>query len=105
MADLKCLRCNIKMEFTGRESFQLGEESYFSGWLAKMTAKSVTLDLYTCPNCGKVELFSPNRKKKPAPVLTNWTCSKCGTDNQSQAQTCQKCGVTRQWSEQNGKEK
>ena len=31
--ELFCLRCNGKMRFAGRQQFQLGEESPFSGVL------------------------------------------------------------------------
>lgn len=99
MAELKCLRCGVEMEYSGREKFQLGEESYHSGLLAVMTAESMLLDLYKCPDCGKVEFFSPSARKSAAAPKTNWTCSACGEYNAGRVQTCQSCGVTRVWSD------
>ena len=98
MAELKCLRCGVEMEYSGREKFQLGEESYHSGLLAVMTAESMQVDIYKCPDCGKIELFEP-RTRRSAVAQTNWTCSQCGFYNLGRVQTCQGCGVTRAWSD------
>lgn len=59
METTKCLRCGTDMEFSGREQFQLGEESAYSGILAVMTAESIRMDIYKCPDCGKIEFFEP----------------------------------------------
>ena len=104
MAELKCLRCGTDMKFSGREKIQLGEESYHSGLWAMMTAESMKVDIYKCPDCGKIELFEPQVKKSVEPQ-SNWTCSECGFYNLSQVQTCQSCGVTRIWSEKQKKKK
>ena len=99
MPKLKCLRCGTDMEYAGREKFQLGEESYHSGLLAVMTAESKLMDIYQCPDCGKIEFFQPQARKTASASKTNWTCSQCGTYNSGRVQTCQDCGVTRAWSE------
>lgn len=100
MAQLQCLRCGTEMEFFGREKIQLGEESVHGGILAAMTAESMQLDIFQCPECGKVEFFKPLAKSRTAPPKTNWTCSGCGTYNLGRVQNCQCCGMTRAWSDQ-----
>lgn len=100
MEALKCLRCGTDMEFAGREQFQLGEESGYSGILAVMTAESLRMDIYKCPACGKIEFFEPHPRNVPASApKTNWTCAECGTYNLGRVQNCQGCGVTRAWSD------
>ena len=105
MAELKCLRCDEIMEFSGREQFQLGEESYFSGIMAVMTANSACMDIYKCPGCGKIEFFDPQKIRRAPTPRTNWTCFSCGAYNSGQVQTCQSCGVTRQWSDAQQKQR
>lgn len=99
MENFKCLRCGADMEFSGRQQFQLGEESYFSGIMAVMTADSMKMDIYTCPSCGKIEFFAPHSKPRSPAPSTNWNCSNCGEYNLGQVKACQNCGVTRQWSD------
>ena len=99
MAELKCLRCDADMEVFRQEKFQLGEESGYTGILAVMTAESMMMDIYKCPNCGKIEFFEPWARKRSATPKTNWTCSECGQYNFGRVQTCQSCGVTRVWSD------
>ena len=102
MAELKCLRCGTDMVFSGREQFQMGEESFHSGLLAVMTAESMLMDIYQCPECGKIEFFAPsvrNRTAAAAVPKSNWTCSQCGAYNLARVHACQECGVTRAWSD------
>lgn len=98
--ELNCLRCGTEMEFAGREQFQLGEESLFFGVMAVATAQSTRMDVYQCPNCGKVEFFAPGARKKVTVPKTNWTCSECGTYNRANVQNCQGCGINREWMKQ-----
>lgn len=99
MENLKCLRCGTDMEFSGREQFQLGEESPYRGLLAVMTSESMQVDIYRCPDCGKLEFFEPGVRRRATQPQTNWTCAECGTYNAARVGTCQSCGVTRHWSD------
>ena len=96
---LSCLRCGAEMEFSARKQFQLGEESPYSGIRAMMDAQSLTMEIYKCPSCGKMEFFDPSLPKVAAPAATNWTCPECGTYNSHRVHACQGCGVSRQWLE------
>lgn len=100
---IRCLRCGTDMEFSGRERFQLGEESPYTGVLAVMTSQAMQVDVFRCPDCGKIEFFEPRARKSIFPPKTNWTCSQCGTYNLARVNTCQGCGVTRVWSENHQK--
>ena len=99
MEALKCLRCDADMEYSGREQFQLGEERGYTGLLAVMTAESLQVDIYKCPDCGKIEFFQPRARETVRQPKTNWTCSQCGFYNLGRVHACQSCGVNRAWSE------
>ena len=102
MEALKCLRCDADMEYSGREQFQLGEESFFGGIrgaIEAMSAGSVCMDIYKCPDCGKIEFFQPRARETVRQPKTNWTCSQCGFYNFGRVHACQSCGVTRARSE------
>lgn len=63
LSDKTCVRCGAPMLKMGRQQFQLGEHSFFLGDLAHMMAGSLTLDLFCCESCRKVEFFVPEDEK------------------------------------------
>jgi Zn finger protein HypA/HybF involved in hydrogenase expression len=52
--DLDCLRCKIRMSYSGNFSFH-------EGFLTGIFTNKETFDLYLCPKCGKVEFFVPRQ--------------------------------------------
>ena len=55
---LKCLRCDGQMLDYGPMTFKLGEETiFFSDWNRLMSG-AVTMNIFRCEKCGKVEFFS-----------------------------------------------
>ena len=99
--NLCCLRCGVEMEYIGREKFQLGEEIIYIRYTTD--PKSMLLELYRCPECGKVEFFAPRSRQAATQSKPNWICSECGTYNSGRVHTCQGCGVTRAWLEEKQK--
>ena len=63
MKDLKCLRCGADMVCLGREKVQLGEAGLLLGDLPHLLAGSLELEIYSCPDCGKVEFYRPKLSK------------------------------------------
>ena len=59
MRTLNCLRCGSAMGFVMRERFQLGQTGLILGDLPNLLAGSLELDVYGCPQCGKLEFFQP----------------------------------------------
>ena len=59
MRQLVCLRCNKTMEYVGREKLQMGETGLLFGTLPNLIAGSLEVDLYLCPECGKLEFYAP----------------------------------------------
>ncbi len=77
MRELKCLRCSGDMSFIRREEFQLGRTGWLLGDLPNLVAGAMELDVYACPNCGKVELFTPDEPFEGG-GLPQKKCPRCG---------------------------
>ena len=57
---MKCLRCDEKMLDCGPITFKLGEESLIFSDLVRFFTGSLTMNIFRCEKCGKVEFFSFN---------------------------------------------
>lgn len=59
MRVLQCLRCHSKMTFLKRENIQLGRTGTILGDWSNILAGALDAEIYSCPNCGKIEFFMP----------------------------------------------
>ena len=57
--DLNCLRCDSPMLFFGNYKFHEGFRTGILGTIGEMFVNRVAFDLYLCPQCGKIEFFTP----------------------------------------------
>ena len=55
---LNCLRCGAGMRFMGRDKLQRRPNLLLSD-LTFALAGGMEIDIYSCPKCGKIELFQP----------------------------------------------
>jgi len=57
--DLQCLRCQSSMTHAGTKRFHEGSRlaPFLLAELGELLVNRESFDLYTCPNCGKVEFF------------------------------------------------
>ena len=54
-----CLRCHeVEMHFEGFKKFHEGRNWGFLGDIGEFFVKRERFEMYTCPNCGKVELYA-----------------------------------------------
>lgn len=60
MKKLVCLRCGGTMRFLMREKFQKGESGAWVGNLNFKFRGGFEMDVYSCPECGKLEFYMPN---------------------------------------------
>lgn len=60
--ELKCLRCNIKLFYSGNYKFHEGMRIGMIGNLLGSLGNRESFDLYVCRSCGKVEFFLPQEK-------------------------------------------
>jgi Zn finger protein HypA/HybF involved in hydrogenase expression len=56
---IDCLRCNVPMEYQGNFKFHEGTRVGALGNLFELFTNRESFDLFSCPNCGKVEFFLP----------------------------------------------
>ena len=54
-----CLRCKIPLDFHGNFKFNEDTRADSLGNLLEVFINRESLDIYSCPNCGKVEFFLP----------------------------------------------
>jgi len=55
---MNCIRCGGQMLDYGEATFKLGEETYFFSDLNRLMSGSVTMNIFRCEACGKVEFFA-----------------------------------------------
>ena len=93
----KCLRCDVALEFLGRETLQLGRYGVLLGHISNLMEGGLELDLWSCPECGKVELYRPEFSKGHAtnytqPDLPQVLCPNCGNQHDFDYPKCPYCG-------------
>lgn len=79
---ITCLRCDHKMNHIKRDKIQFGQTGWILGYLPNLIAGAMELDIYSCPECGKVEFFlvddeSPD-ESLPDESLPQRQCPNCG---------------------------
>jgi hypothetical protein len=86
---LECLRCNSKMNYLKTEKIQLGDS------ISNLIAGSIKLDIYSCPNCGKVEFFQPtdeiNNLEHFDDEIEQTQCPQCGKMHDIDYPKCPYC--------------
>jgi hypothetical protein len=60
--DIKCIMCKTPLSFAGTYKFHEGRRYGFLGNTAELFVKKRAFDVYECPKCGKVELYSTKKK-------------------------------------------
>ena len=66
MRKLKCLRCGGQMKFGMQQKFQMGQAGFLVGDWPHWLAGSLELEVWFCPDCGKVEFFVPGSRNRQA---------------------------------------
>lgn len=59
---IDCLRCHVKMVYTDKYKFHEGMNTGLFGNFFELFQNREAFDLYVCPECGKVEFFTPLNK-------------------------------------------
>ena len=85
---LSCLRCGAALRFYGRDKLQLGQTGWLLGDLPNLIAGAMAVDIYACPDCGKVELFQPEEALSELPQKT---CPQCGAVIDFDYGRCPRC--------------
>ena len=102
---IRCLRCDCGMHFIKREDIQLGKQSFWHDW-NHILHGSLDVDIYVCPQCGKIEFFAPGRvldsmrtvkqaetkAAKPGETVAR-KCTECGRFVPADVKCCPSCGA------------
>lgn len=91
--DLACLRCGAQMQFLKTEKFQLGETSWILGDLPNLFAGAIEVEIYLCPQCGKLEFYHGMgaAEKTVQSGIAQRTCPKCGLLHDWDDPKCPQC--------------
>ena len=73
--NINCLRCGKKMNHIITEKIQLGQTGWILGDLPNLLAGAMEVDIYSCPECRKVEFFLADAAEEGVPQKQ---CPKCG---------------------------
>jgi len=95
-----CHSCHITMQFAQKVPFRIkGTPGYWKllvGEWAELGEEMLSLDVYVCPKCGEVRLFSDEKAKQSLLRLTPKTflkkCIGCGKDIPIASEECPYCG-------------
>lgn len=77
MREIKCLRCDASMRYIKREKLQLGQTGWILGDLPNLISGAMEVDIYSCPDCGKVEFFLSDEEPQVEEIPQK-KCPKCG---------------------------
>lgn len=75
---LKCLRCGTPMSHIMTENLQLGKTSWLFGDWPNLLAGALYMDIYCCPNCGKMEFFRAGTELEAEDEVPQKKCPQCG---------------------------
>ncbi len=76
MRNINCLRCGTKLEYAKRTKIQLGEAGWILGDLPHLLSGAMEVDIYACPDCGKLEFF--HAEEDAVETMPQKQCPKCG---------------------------
>lgn len=62
MRTVKCGNCGGKLRFLKREKIQLGQTGFFAGDWSNILAGALEVEIYCCPQCGKIEFYQPREQ-------------------------------------------
>ena len=90
---IKCLRCGQDMIHIMTQKLQLGQTSWFLGDLPNLLAGSLEVDIYSCPDCGKLEFFSSDNITEDISEnnIAQTRCPKCGNIHDIDYPKCPFC--------------
>ena len=87
--EITCLRCSQKMKHLRTEKLQFGQTGWILGDLPNLLAGAMEVDIYSCPECRKVEFFLADNN--PEDCLPQKECPKCGKKHDFDYPKCPFC--------------
>jgi len=96
MKRLNCLRCGCEMEFMLRENIQLGKTGWLTGDWGNLLAGALDVAVFSCPECGKLELFRGDHYEDAcgqSEGIAQTRCPSCGVEYDLDSPKCPRCGA------------
>ena len=98
-AEIVCLRCGTPMQYIKQEKIQLGERGFLSGDWAHISAGALSVHIFMCPLCGKLEFFDPYvfehggemEEVVEEPQIAQVECPQCGKMHDMDFPRCPFC--------------
>lgn len=87
-----CLRCGGRMAYVGQEKLQLGNYSLLLGSLSNLISGALTVDIYCCSTCKKLEFYAVEPPAEDADTITRVSCPHCGELHDLDDAKCPHCG-------------
>lgn len=89
MRSIHCPICREPMVFAGEETLQLGSAGLLTGIWSNIVSGGLSVEIYVCPNCGKMEFFSQIPEE---PAIAKINCSACSKSYDADFPRCPHCG-------------
>ena len=90
----KCANCGGDMEFLGEEQLQLGQYGFFLGHLSNLLSGSLEVELWECPDCGKLDFYRQSGSGTgDEGHMAQTTCPTCGRGHDLDDPKCPFCGA------------
>ena len=86
--NLLCLRCGQNMNHIKKQKLQLGQTDWILGDLPNLFAGAIEVDIYSCPDCGKIEFILADDKEEGLPQKQ---CPNCGKRHDFDYPRCPFC--------------
>ena len=88
-----CIRCGGEMAHIGQEQLQMGKFSWLLGGLDNLVSGALTVDIYCCRQCKKLEFYAVEPPEAEAEdSIAQTPCPYCGQLHEMDDAKCPHCG-------------
>ena len=90
---IDCLRCGQAMKHIRTEKIQFGQTGWILGDLPNLFAGAMEVEIYSCPQCKKLEFFLPEYKIEESKQedVPQRSCPLCGRKHDAEDSNCPFC--------------
>ena len=88
MKHMTCLRCGHEINYIKTEKMQLGQTGWILGDLPNLLAGAMKVEIYSCPQCRRLEFFMAEDCEEGLPQKQ---CPKCGKYHDFDYPKCPSC--------------
>ena len=81
------------MRYLRAEKLQMGQTSWLWGDFPNLLAGALEVEIYLCPQCGKLEFYSgiENQEPQMPDGMAQKTCPQCGLKHDLDDPKCPRC--------------